>query len=237
MNKRRYLTLAVIIFNLVFVIITGAVSITEKFYVLGCVSLISLLLAVFYFYITGQQDKEYQLLYRTAYFDSLTGIPNRLSADLYVSRCGNPDNMAVAVADLDGLKAVNDTYGHFAGDILIRDFATAFFDAAAPYGFTARNGGDEFLALFYGPDHSRLIKEFSARLEEKVQISNRTAEYPVQYSIGFACGEDHECSTISELISYADRHMYCNKKAKKAQQSNPADTVCQTGDRKESNLP
>lgn len=149
MDKHKYIILIVKILNILFVVFTGVIAVTQSSYFLGCVSLVSLLFALFYFYTTSQQARDYHLLYRTAYFDSLTGIPNRLSADLYVSRCGSPDNMAVAVADLDGLKAVNDTYGHAAGDILIRNFAIAFFDAAAPFGFAARNGGDEFLALFY----------------------------------------------------------------------------------------
>lgn len=234
MDKHKYIILIVKILNILFVVFTGVIAVTQSSYFLGCVSLVSLLFALFYFYTTSQQARDYHLLYRTAYFDSLTGIPNRLSADLYVARCGSPDNMAVAVADLDGLKTINDTYGHSAGDVLIRDFATAFFDAAAPFGFAARNGGDEFLALFYGPDHTKLINDFSKRLEEKIEASNSTAEYPVQYSIGFASGEEQNCSTISELISCADRHMYHCKKSKKEKTSSRETTDCTLADRKES---
>lgn len=170
----------------------------------------------------GKND--YDKLFRSAYYDSLTGIPNRLSADLFVAGCSSPNSLSVIIADLDGLKAANDTFGHYAGDILIKSFATLFFQAARPDGFAARNGGDEFLAVF--PDDGNGVKAriYCEKLQKAVAAHNVSAVYPVKYSIGYACSSDGSYDTIQQLISTADERMYEKKKAKKGHPDNAPDS-------------
>lgn len=164
---------------------------------------------------------DYDGLYHSAYYDSLTDIPNRLGADLFVARCSSPDSLSVIIADLDGLKSTNDTLGHHAGDILIRSFATLFSQTALPDGFAARNGGDEFLAVFPDDGDGFKARVYCEKLRKAVSAHNITAVYPIKYSIGYACSSDSSFDTIQQIISAADDRMYEEKRAKKQMDHNP----------------
>ncbi|AYE99772.1 putative bifunctional diguanylate cyclase/phosphodiesterase [Paracoccus yeei] len=85
---------------------------------------------------------------RRASIDALTGLPNRsaLSAALANIRCDEPGSWALFVVDLDNLKIVNDTFGHLAGDALIRTAARRISRVMAP-DVTFRLGGDEFAVI------------------------------------------------------------------------------------------
>lgn len=181
---------------------------------LGICAILFIIL-LFDFIMIDKGKNDYADLYHSAYYDSLTGIPNRLNADLFVAGCSSPDSLSVIIADLDGLKAANDTFGHYAGDILIKSFATLFFQAARPDGFAARNGGDEFLAIFPDDGNGFKARIYCEKLRRAVAAHNISAVYPVSYSIGYACGSDGSYKTIQQLISTADDRMYEKKKAKK----------------------
>lgn len=180
---------------------------------------VSFIFMLFDFFMMDKMRKDYQMLYHSAYFDALTGIPNRLSADAYVEKCYADKHVCVAIADLDGLKEVNDSCGHQAGDELICRFAAIFSECASPAGFAARNGGDEFLAIFTGSDSIRNTETFLADLQEKIAACNTAAEHPLSYSIGSASAERDKCTDIYQVISIADRNMYIYKKKKKSERS------------------
>jgi diguanylate cyclase (GGDEF)-like protein len=88
---------------------------------------------------------------RRAYIDALTGLPNRaaFAEALGNMRCDVPGSWALFILDLDNLKIVNDTFGHLAGDALIRTAATRISNVMAP-DVTFRLGGDEFAVLLQG---------------------------------------------------------------------------------------
>lgn len=175
------------------------------------------IIVLFDFIILNKEKNDYDNLYHSAYYDSLTNIPNRLNADLFVSRCSSPDSLSVIIADLDGLKTANDTFGHYVGDILIKSFATLFFQSAIPDGFAARNGGDEFLAIFPNDGNGVKAKAYCEKLRRTVEAHNISAAYPISYSIGYACSSDGSYDTIQQIISVADDRMYEEKKRKKRQ--------------------
>ncbi|UUX99837.1 EAL domain-containing protein [Sphingomonas sp. J315] len=80
--------------------------------------------------------------------DSLTDAPNRLAfMRALTDHVRGPDTFAMAMMDLDRFKLVNDTFGHLAGDELIRMVCTTIEGAVPPGGFVARLGGDEFAVL------------------------------------------------------------------------------------------
>ena len=85
---------------------------------------------------------------RRASIDALTGLPNRaaFNAALATISCDDPGSWALLVLDLDNLKIVNDTFGHLAGDALIRTAASRISRAMAP-DVTFRLGGDEFAVV------------------------------------------------------------------------------------------
>lgn len=205
--------------NTIFVLIM-IVSVLAFFFNAKCLSATAACLAgvsiVLEFCLAKKVKKDFNRLYHTAYFDGLTGIPSRTSADLYIAECTDPQLVSVVVADLDGLKMVNDAYGHQAGDILIQDFAASFSEASAPHGFAARNGGDEFLAIFRGENAEEQADTFCRKLRRIVDHKNNTAQYPIHYSIGYASGKELQYASTSEIISLADARMYQQKQEKKS---------------------
>lgn len=185
------------------------------------------------FILIDKAHNDYRNLYHSAYFDALTRIPNRLSADRYVAGCGSPDKVSVVVADLDGLKAANDQFGHLAGDVMIRDFGSLFFRTALPEGFAARNGGDEFLAIFRNDGNGVWARRFCRRLQVSLDHHNATAEYPITYSIGVSWGQGGDYESIQQLISQADHRMYLNKRGKKEKLHIIDDSNVDTGRKEE----
>jgi diguanylate cyclase (GGDEF)-like protein len=87
--------------------------------------------------------------------DALTGVPNRRSWDYELGRAyelarEHDDHLAVAVLDLDHFKAFNDGHGHQAGDLLLKEAATAWRAALPADALLARYGGEEFAVLLPG---------------------------------------------------------------------------------------
>ena len=83
-----------------------------------------------------------------AHHDRLTGLPNRYGLDWYVEKIETEiDHMAILFLDLDGFKLINDTYGHEAGDKLLKLVAARLQTVIASDEFVARIGGDEFVMV------------------------------------------------------------------------------------------
>jgi diguanylate cyclase (GGDEF)-like protein len=139
--------------------------------------------------------------------DQLTGLANRRAWDerfaqelQRASRSGMP--LSVAVMDIDGLKRINDTFGHAEGDRLIQRAAAAWQLALRDVDFIARLGGDEFFVLL--PDcRGHTVEDVACRLVEAVD------GYP-SVSVGVAAWEG-EAGDV--LVARADRAMYEAKAA------------------------
>lgn len=98
--------------------------------------------------------------------DALTGLANRASFNEalrnQLSRIGPGTEIALALFDLDRFKAVNDTYGHRAGDKLLLAFTRTVSELAQPGDLLARLGGDEFAAVIAGPNAAERARSFAA---------------------------------------------------------------------------
>jgi diguanylate cyclase (GGDEF)-like protein/putative nucleotidyltransferase with HDIG domain len=147
--------------------------------------------------------------------DQLTGLPNArylaLRFEEEAARARRTDRtFQVVMLDLDEFKNVNDTYGHKAGDKMLREVAQIIGGQLREYDFLARNGGDEFVALVQEVVGSQ-VEELCARIESavsKFSLSlgrNRVAS--VGISVGTATfGIDGE--TLDQLVIAADDAMY-----------------------------
>ena len=130
--------------------------------------------------------------------DPLTGLPNRRVWDAELLRAtGQQRLITVAVLDLDHFKAFNDTYGHPAGDRLLKETAAAWRDQLRPGDLLARIGGEEF-ALLLDCDIDDAL-EIVERLRETVS-HNRTC------SAGIAVRQPGE--TLDSVVTRADRALY-----------------------------
>jgi diguanylate cyclase (GGDEF)-like protein len=139
--------------------------------------------------------------------DQLTEIPNRaaLLADLdQIQRHG--DAVRVALFDLNGFKQYNDTFGHPAGDALLRRVAQALAAAVVP-GRAYRLGGDEFCVVSPSATADQIEARAAAAMTERglgfvINASWGSVAFPA------------ECATVSEALAIADERMYSQKRAR-----------------------
>ncbi|SDL19899.1 PAS domain S-box-containing protein/diguanylate cyclase (GGDEF) domain-containing protein [Franzmannia pantelleriensis] len=154
--------------------------------------------------------------------DVLTGLPNRRALDerlpeamARVIRSGKP--LALLFMDLDGFKAVNDDYGHDAGDALLREIARRLLDSVRKTDHVSRLAGDEFVVLLEGIDIID-AEAFAGKLvtlvEAPVALGEEVAE--VSTSIGVAVHGPGDVRTAAALLKRADVAMYTAKRAGKA---------------------
>jgi diguanylate cyclase (GGDEF)-like protein/putative nucleotidyltransferase with HDIG domain len=145
---------------------------------------------------------------REALSDALTGLPNRrrLLDDLR-DRLESGAPGALVVADLDGFKGYNDTFGHLAGDALLHRLAARLDDAVRRAGTAYRMGGDEFCVLF---DDAADPAGLSARVA--AGLSESGERFAIVASCGLALLPD-EAATPEEALRLADDRMYGAKRS------------------------
>jgi diguanylate cyclase (GGDEF)-like protein len=151
--------------------------------------------------------------------DYLTSLPNArslfLQLDAEVSRARRSNQpLAVMVLDLDGLKQVNDRYGHLEGNRLLREIAAGLKANCREYDYVARMGGDEFVVLISGTkptDAEHRVEEFRHVV---AGIGIQSFNKPLSASIGVA-HFPQDGSDAEGLLAEADRLMYQQKRSGK----------------------
>ena len=143
-----------------------------------------------------------------AYHDALTGLPNRrrvvalLEEAVKVNAPG--EVVAVLVFDIDGLRDVNDSLGHDAGDRLIREVGTRLRNRAPAAAFVGRGGSDEFILTLRLPDADEAVAlagQLRRALQEPMELDSITLD--VDVAVGVAVHPDHG-TEASVLIKQAD---------------------------------
>ena len=170
-----------------------------------------------------EREVQRQLLHEAATHDALTGLLNRAAVLDYLThdvsrRRDAGETVAVIFVDLDGLKPLNDTYGHEVGDNAIVSTAQAIVSATGACDVVGRLGGDEFLIVLCH-EHSCDGKEVAGRVRESVAqrtIPVRGSLVPLEASLGVALTQcDFETDPM-RLVREADEAMYEAKKAARA---------------------
>ncbi|HEX6780469.1 MAG TPA: HD domain-containing phosphohydrolase [Solirubrobacterales bacterium] len=141
--------------------------------------------------------------------DSLTGLANRraLMADLERALSATPpEAMVLAIYDLDGFKAYNDSFGHPAGDDLLRRLGRQLAEAMEPFGRGYRLGGDEFCVLA----STRELSAESICLTAEAALSDRGSGFEIGASWGKVL-IGTEVVDASDALRIADRRMYSQK--------------------------
>jgi len=166
-----------------------------------------------------------QQLENIAHFDPLTQLPNRLlladrlhQAMLQSQRHGN--QMALAYLDLDGFKAINDSYGHDAGDALLVALAQSMKHSLREGDTLARIGGDEFVAVLADlnalDDHDPLLQRLLQAASSPVWVQGKSGPVALQVSASIGVTLYPQDNADADLLMrHADQAMYVAKQSGK----------------------
>jgi diguanylate cyclase (GGDEF)-like protein/PAS domain S-box-containing protein len=171
--------------------------------------------------VTERKAFEDQLA-RQAFFDPLTGLPNRVLFMYSIEHAlagakRNKLGVAVMFLDLDGFKLVNDSLGHLVGDQLLVAFGQRLKSCVRPGDTVARLGGDEFTILLEDIPHAGEAERVANRILERLQTPFHFGgrDLYVSSSIGIAVGTLGDVQP-PDLLRFADAAMYRAKSAGKA---------------------
>jgi two-component system, cell cycle response regulator len=170
-------------------------------------------------FVDPEEEATLRRVYEAAILDGLTGIFNRkhleerIAAELGAAiRHGRP--LSVVIVDVDHFKKVNDTYGHLAGDAVLKQVASLLTRSVRPGDIVARYGGEEFVILARDAalaDAVVVAERFRSTVREET-ITFEAHAIRVTSSAGVAslacCGESPDRST---LLATADRRLYAAK--------------------------
>lgn len=171
--------------------------------------------------VTQRRQHEQQIL-QAAYYDLLTALPNRKlmfdrlrQAMLHAERI--QQLIAVAFIDLDGFKAVNDSFGHKVGDQLLVMLAQRMKEALRESDTLARLGGDEFVAILVDLESHESIQPIIQRLLSAVAAPVEINGHLIQVSasIGLSFYPQAEDADADQLVRQADQAMYQAKQSGK----------------------
>lgn len=152
--------------------------------------------------IIDDEKKKEEALIEVSITDELTKLNNRHAYEKEIKdikKNGISDDLVYVAMDLNGLKKVNDTLGHAKGDEYICGAAECMVNVMGEYGKVFRIGGDEFAAILYGADISKIIKKLTKRMQK------------FSFAYGFVSRNEFARASIEEISRIADERMYENK--------------------------
>lgn len=161
--------------------------------------------------------------------DNLTGLYNRNGFTKEFRRVinrakENGSVISAALVDLDGLKIINDTYGHDEGDNAIRTAAEAFRLCVPEEAVCVRFGGDEMMAVYEGKiDEEALRSAMSSQLDGYNSSSGKP--YRVSASVGVYICDNLDSIEFDDLVKESDKLMYFEKRNKKTSRINEKNTT------------
>ncbi len=156
-------------------------------------------------------DKE--KIERLTLHDELTGVGNRRYLNQEIEKIersgGRKHPVSMISIDIKDFKVINDTFGHSAGDKVLRTVAVALLDVVRPFDLVVRMGGDEFLVVLPNAD-GEVAQEITMRIEKALEELHPL--YPIKLSIGSDTTND-TIGNLEDLITSADKNMYKHKRS------------------------
>lgn len=148
--------------------------------------------------------------------DALTGLHNRRYADkrlqqLITSNHTTSGKFTIALGDIDFFKKVNDTYGHDAGDVVLKGVAELIRKYMTGIGYAARWGGEEFLLVFEELSYKESVERLEAFLNELRQTTFMYKDTPIQVTMTLGVAACQATDKLNILVKYADDKLYKGK--------------------------
>lgn len=165
--------------------------------------------AVLFEDITQRKLMDEKILFASKH-DYLTSLPNRRFFDEKIREMDQPQNypLVVSMMDIDGLKLINDTLGHFVGDQAIIAVAKQLQVTFGEHAFVARTGGDEFMIVCA----NTLVSEFKQKRNEMIETMSKIKIQGVDISLSFGIAIKSESTElIQDIIIKSENDMYANK--------------------------
>ncbi|EFG86456.1 diguanylate cyclase (GGDEF) domain protein [Clostridium carboxidivorans P7] len=145
-----------------------------------------------------------------SYNDQLTGLHNRRFFEEELKRLDNSENLpfTIVMADVNGLKLINDSFGHAVGDELLKKVSSVMLNGCGDNGMISRVGGDEFIILL--PRKNALETEEILKYISELASKEEVASIKLSISFGFAT-KHHDEEDIFEILKKAEDFMYKRK--------------------------
>jgi len=148
-----------------------------------------------------------------AYLDPLTQIPNRLayerrSKEEYSRWQRYSSPLSLAVADIDLFKRINDTYGHVAGDKVLKVIAKLLSEDLREADFICRYGGEEFVILFPETESTNAVSVLEKVRHRVASCPFHFKKNPVQITVSFGVSQFIEGDTVVSVFKRADKGLY-----------------------------
>ncbi len=149
-----------------------------------------------------------------SFHDGLTGLYNRVYLEKEMERLDTERQLPIGIimADLNGLKLVNDAFGHTVGDEMLKQAAEILKNSCRREDIIARWGGDEFV-IFLPQTTERDAKAICQRIDEKCKITY-VKEAPLSLALGAAI-KTGPSQDLAAILNEADENMYKHKLAEK----------------------
>ena len=166
-----------------------------------------------------EANKDLQEMRKNYNRDALTGIGNRREIEKaynqrYERLYATGEAFCVVSIDMDGLKVINDKYGHLEGDVALCALANILAETVGDSGVAARTGGDEYLLCLY-MDTEEEVREFISRIRTKIDVYNLSSHKPWELSASVGYAFCRKGSTLLFAMQQADKNMYQEKRGKK----------------------
>jgi diguanylate cyclase (GGDEF)-like protein len=158
-------------------------------------------------------------LHALAITDPLTQLPNRrrlqihLEHEVAAARRGRA--LAIAVFDIDNFKHYNDTFGHVAGDDILKAFAEVLNHENRAMNLVARFGGDEFVSVLTDTNLEG-IRAYVERVKARAATHDTLNKFGIHVSAGIAEFDPDKMATVNDLLRSADADMYRDKTSRPA---------------------
>lgn len=148
--------------------------------------------------------------------DALTGLHNRRYADKRLQQLISDNHttsgkFTIALGDIDFFKKVNDTYGHAAGDVVLKGVAELIKKYVNGHGYAARWGGEEFLFVFEDLSYKQSVEQLEAFLDELRQTTFMYKDIAIQVTMTLGVAVCQPTDKLNILIKYADDKLYKGK--------------------------